>query len=55
MSKHRKLVGGLKFKRGRQERFDQLMSLARDGDDEAVGDLWKEFGFDFRREGASHG
>lgn len=30
------------------ERFKTLMQLAKDGVDEAIGDLWSEFGFDFR-------
>lgn len=32
----------------RDERFDQLMDLARDGVDEAIDDLWTQYGFDFR-------
>lgn len=28
-------------------RFDQLMDLARDGDEAAVADLWHEYGYDF--------
>ena len=31
-------------------RFNQLLSLAEDGDENAVSDLWKEFEFDFHSE-----
>ena len=36
------------------ERFRTLLALARDGNQEAVGDLWREFQFDFAREGGRH-
>lgn len=29
-------------------RFRQLLDLAEEGNAEAVGDLWREFGFSFR-------
>jgi hypothetical protein len=32
--------------RRHDERFDQLLALARDGDDAAVHDLWAEYGYD---------
>lgn len=35
----------------RNPRFQQLMELAKDGDAEAVGDLWREFQFAYEREG----
>lgn len=35
----------------RDERFRQLWDQAEGGDQEAVGDLWREFGFDYRGEG----
>jgi hypothetical protein len=34
-------------------RFFQLLDLAREGDQNAVSDLWKEFDFDFHAETAS--
>jgi len=30
------------------QRIDQLLALARDGIDEAIDDLWTQFGFDYR-------
>jgi hypothetical protein len=36
----------------KDKRFDQLMSLAEDGDEDAVGDLWREYGFEFGGRGA---
>lgn len=30
----------------RDDRFDHLLSLARDGNAEAAHDLWAEYGFD---------
>ena len=32
----------------RDERFDQLLDLAKEGVDEAIDDLWTQYGFDFR-------
>ena len=32
-------------------RFRQLMVLAAEGNEEAAGDLWREFGVDFVKEG----
>ncbi|NLG35311.1 MAG: hypothetical protein GX548_08150 [Lentisphaerae bacterium] len=32
-------------------RFRQLMVLAAEGNEEAVGDLWREYGVDFVKEG----
>ncbi len=29
------------------ERFQQLIDLADSGDENAIGDLWLEFGFDY--------
>jgi hypothetical protein len=29
------------------DRFNQLLALAEDGDENAVSDLWKEFSFRF--------
>jgi len=31
-------------------RFNQLLDLARDGDEASVAQLWHEFGFDFHAE-----
>ena len=31
----------------RDVRFEQLMALAREGDENAVGDLYREYGVDF--------
>lgn len=31
----------------KNERFEQLMALAVDGDEAAPGDLWLEFGYRF--------
>ena len=33
-------------------RFTQLLDLAREGDENAISDLWKEFDFDFHAETA---
>lgn len=33
---------------GQDERFDQLLDLAKEGVDEAIDDLWTQYGFDFR-------
>ena len=38
----------------RNQRFQQLLALAREGNEDAVGDLWREFHFDFAREGGRH-
>ena len=35
----------------RNPRFKQLLHKARGGDENAVGDLWREFNFNFKREG----
>ena len=37
--------------RSRDPRFQQLLHSARAGDQDAIGDLWREFQFDFDREG----
>lgn len=34
-------------RRNRDVRFRQLFALAREGNAEAVADLWREYGFDF--------
>ena len=34
----------------RDQRFNELLDLAREGNAEAIADLWKEYGFDFERE-----
>ena len=31
-----------------EERFEQLLALAREGNEDAVGDLWREFGVEYR-------
>jgi hypothetical protein len=38
----------------RNPRFRQLLDKARDGDENAVGYLWREFHFDFEKEGGRH-
>ncbi len=38
----------------RTDRFRILLSLAREGNEDAIGDLWREFNFDFHREGSAH-
>ncbi len=42
--------------RGRKQdaRFQQLIDLANNGDAEAIGDLFREFGFVFEEEGSAH-
>lgn len=34
-----------------EERFEHLMSLANGGDENAIGDLWREFGFKYQQAG----
>ena len=34
-----------------RDRFRALLDLARDGDQDAIGDLLREFNFDFEKEG----
>jgi len=43
-----------KRKHGMDRRLDQLIALAREGNEEAVSDLWKEYGVDFKKEGSGH-
>jgi len=53
----RRLARGRKNTDGtdrKDPRFQVLMALAQEGDGNAVGDLWREFGFDFAREGGRH-
>lgn len=38
----------------RNPRFRQLLEKARDGDENAIGDLWREFQFDFEKEGGRY-
>ena len=35
----------------RDPRYHQLLALAREGNEEAIHDLWVEYHFDFKREG----
>ena len=37
-----------------RERFRALLDLARDGDQDAIGDLFREFNFEFEKEGGRH-
>ncbi len=37
---------------GRDKRFHQLLALAREGDEDAVGDLYREYGFEYGRDEA---
>ncbi len=37
---------------GQDERFEQLLALAREGDEDAVGDLYREYGFEYGRDEA---
>lgn len=39
--------------RRRDRRFDQLLALAREGNEEAKSDLFKEYGFDADRQSDS--
>lgn len=32
-------------------RFDQLLALACEGNEDAIGDLWREFQVDFNKQG----
>jgi hypothetical protein len=34
----------------REIRFEQLLAIAREGDEAAVADLWIEFGFQYGRD-----
>ena len=34
----------------RDERFNELLDLAREGNADAIADLWREYGFNFERE-----
>ncbi len=45
MSKHQNGI-----RETEKPRFRQLLALAEDGDENAIGDLWREFEFDFRKE-----
>jgi hypothetical protein len=38
----------------RNPRFRELLDMARDGDENAIGDLWREFRFDFEKEGGRY-
>ncbi len=51
MGKRKKQEGSLQRGHRNDQRFDQLMELARADDEDALGDLWREYGFDFRQEG----
>ena len=37
---------------GRDQRFKQLLDLAQEGDEDAVGDLYREYGFEYGRDEA---
>ncbi len=36
----------------RDERFNQLLALADEGNEDAVGDLFREYGFEYGRDEA---
>jgi len=36
-------------RKARDQRFEQLLALAREGCVEAVGDLWLEYGYEYGR------
>ena len=38
----------------RDKRFHQLLTLAGEGNDEAIHDLWVEYQFDYATQGGSH-
>ena len=38
--------------RERDDRFRQLLDLAREGNEDAVGDVYREYGFDYGRDEA---
>ena len=48
--------GGIRGRpaQARNPRFRQLLDKARDGDENAVGDFWREFHFDFEKEGGRY-
>lgn len=48
--------GGIRGRhvQARNPRFRQLLDMARDGDENAIGDLWREFQFDFEKEGGRY-
>ncbi len=37
---------------GRDQRFKQLLALAQEGDEDAAGDLYREYGFEYGRDEA---
>ena len=53
-------ASGRKTQRSRKElhvrnpRFRQLLALAQEGDQDAIGDLFREFNFDFEKEGGRY-
>ncbi len=38
----------------RNPRFRQLLALAQEGDQDAIGDLFREFNFDFEKDGGRY-
>lgn len=52
-----KYAAGLALTNGtdmKSPRFRALMALAQEGEENAIGDLWREFNFDFHKEGSGH-
>ena len=47
-------AGGIPREYKRDQRFRQLLDLARSGDEDAIGDLFREFNFDFTKEGGRY-
>jgi hypothetical protein len=41
-------------RRTKDKRFEENLALAREGDEAAIDILWKEFGFDFEKEGGRY-
>ena len=50
MKKSRKQIEQAGRQGKRDERFEQLLALAREGNEEAVSDLFKEYGFQYGRD-----
>lgn len=54
VTKNRQNPSQRKQSPNRDQRFRQLLALAREGDEAAVHDLWAEFQFDFHRKDSAH-
>ena len=54
MSKRTKQTDTLQSGHERDQRINQLKALAREGHEDAIGDLCREFNFDFHRKETAH-